>query len=80
MQKIAPNDAPKSLLTLAVWMTHPANLVLIQEVPLFSQLYLFGGKTVGGVLLDDLWQFDMEAMRWAQLWPPSNPAALATAM
>src|SRR5690606_17135501 len=40
-----------------------------------EKLYLFGGRTVSGTLLADLWAFDVATNAWNELTPAGpNPA------
>ncbi len=32
-----------------------------------AQVYVFGGQTQDGHLLNDLWQWDLEALQWVQI-------------
>jgi N-acetylneuraminic acid mutarotase len=53
-------DKP-SARTLAAITFQPANL------PTFNRILLFGGRTISGTLLADLWAFDPGTNRWTEL-------------
>jgi PKD repeat protein len=60
--EITPAAGPQpSSRTLAAITFQPANL------PTFNRILLFGGRTISGTLLADLWAFDPGTNRWTEL-------------
>ncbi len=38
-----------------------------------DKMYIFGGKNANGMLLNDMWEFDMKNRRWKKLEPTNPP-------